>query len=60
MPEDVKVGDRVELRKPHPCGGRIFTVTRVGMDVQLKCETCGSYVRLMRRDTPKRVKRIIE
>jgi hypothetical protein len=56
---EVKAGDRVELRKGHPCGGRIFEVTRIGMDVRLKCETCGSYITLRRRDFEKRLKKIL-
>ena len=34
-------GDRLELKKPHPCGARIFTVLRVGSDVRIVCEGCG-------------------
>jgi len=48
---------RVELRKPHPCGGCIFEVVRIGMDVRLKCETCGSFITLSRRDYEKRLKK---
>ncbi|MBQ5744977.1 MAG: DUF951 domain-containing protein, partial [Ruminococcus sp.] len=31
----VKVGDRIEMKKPHPCGAKIFSVLRVGMDYRL-------------------------
>ncbi|MBQ8174825.1 MAG: DUF951 domain-containing protein [Clostridia bacterium] len=34
-------GERLELKKPHPCGSRIFTVLRVGSDVRILCEGCG-------------------
>ncbi len=33
--------DRLELKKPHPCGGRIFRILRAGSDVRILCETCG-------------------
>jgi hypothetical protein len=56
---EVKTGDRVELRKEHPCGGKTFGVTRIGMDVRLKCESCGSYITLKRRDFEKRLKKIL-
>ena len=51
------IGDRVELRKTHPCGGKTFTIMRVGMDVRLKCETCGAMILLARRSLNKSVKR---
>ena len=34
------VGDVIELKKPHPCGGAFFSVLRVGAEVRVKCETC--------------------
>lgn len=54
----VAVGDTVELRKSHPCGGHLFEVMYVGMDVRLKCLTCGSQIRLLRRKFGKMVKNI--
>ncbi len=34
------VGERVRLRKAHPCGGREWIVTRAGADIGLECATC--------------------
>ena len=39
---DILVGDRLEMKKPHPCGSCIFEVLRVGMDFRLRCEGCGN------------------
>ena len=36
----LSVGDRVELKKQHPCGGKVFRILRVGSDVRVICETC--------------------
>ncbi len=55
----VSVGDTVEMKKPHPCGGREFAVLRVGMDFKLKCTRCGHEVMLPRRKAEKGIKRII-
>jgi hypothetical protein len=54
---DIALGDRVEMRKPHPCGGRIWQVVRVGADIGMVCETCGRRVMLDRRTFAKRTKR---
>ena len=40
MPMDIRLRDRVEMKKPHPCGEKIFEITRVGMDVKLRCTGC--------------------
>ena len=29
---DVRVGDTIQTKKPHPCGANTFEVLRVGMD----------------------------
>ena len=59
IPLTVKVGDRVEMKKPHPCGAKIFSVLRVGMDYRLKCEGCGHEVMLPRRKAEKGIKLLI-
>jgi hypothetical protein len=47
-------GDMVRLRKPHPCGGDEWTVSRVGADIGLVCRTCGRRVLLDRRELERR------
>ncbi len=59
MLHDIKVGDKIELKKKHPCGENIFEVMRVGMDVKIKCTGCGKEVWLLRRDLNKRIKKIL-
>jgi hypothetical protein len=54
----VSPGDRVTLRKPHPCGGSEWTVMRVGADIGLQCATCGRRVMLEREEFERRVKRL--
>jgi hypothetical protein len=44
----IAIGDRVRLRKAHPCGGREWTVHRTGADVGLTCATCGRRIMLER------------
>lgn len=57
-PLEVHVSDRVRLRKPHPCGGYEWVVTRIGADIGIKCLTCGRRVMLPRAKFEKRVKSI--
>lgn len=62
MPEEPympQMGDRVQLRKQHPCGGDVWQVVRVGSDIGLTCERCGRKVLLERHVLRKRVKKLL-
>ena len=56
---DVRVGDRIQTKKPHPCGASQFEVLRVGMDFKIRCTGCNRVVMMDRPDFEKRVKKII-
>lgn len=49
------VGDRITLKKPHPCGGREWEVYRIGADIGLRCLTCDRRVMLVRREVERRM-----
>ena len=53
---DVFVGDKLLMKKPHPCGGAIFSVLRVGMDFKVKCTTCGHELMAPRKAIKKIIK----
>ena len=55
---DVRVGDVLRMKKPHPCGSQEWEVLRVGMDFRLKCRGCGRQVMLARRLVEKNVREI--
>jgi hypothetical protein len=57
---EFRLGDVVELRKPHPCGGRIWEVVRLGADIGLRCQTCGRRVLLERATLERRMKRFVQ
>ncbi len=56
----LNIGDRVKMRKTHPCGSDEWTVTRVGADIKIRCAGCGRVVMMERPDFEKRVKKILE
>jgi hypothetical protein len=59
-PLAIHVGDRVRLRKVHPCGGYEWEVTRTGADIGIRCLTCGRRVMLPRSKFEKQVKAILD
>lgn len=60
MPKILKfsTGDILELKKPHPCGEKLFTVLRVGSDMRIVCKGCGRDLTLPRVKLEKAVKKI--
>jgi hypothetical protein len=57
---ELRLGDRLRLRKPHPCGGHEWRVVRLGADIGLTCERCGHRVLLARRDVERRLVEFLE
>lgn len=56
---DIALGDVVELRKPHPCGGRQWQVVRLGADIGLVCQRCGRRVLMPRSQLAKRLRAVV-
>ncbi len=54
--EDFLMGDVLRLRKPHPCGGFEWEITRLGADIGLRCRTCRHRVLLERAVLKRRMK----
>ena len=54
------VGNVLELKKPHPCGEKLFKVLRVGSDVRIVCTGCGRDMTVDRIKLEKSIKNVIE
>ena len=54
-PVPFRLGDRIELRRPHPCGGLTWDVDRLGADLGLRCTTCGRRILVERRQVERRL-----
>ena len=59
---DYKLGDIVELKKPHPCATRskLFEIVRIGADLKIKCLGCGNIILISRDNFNNRFKKVIE
>ncbi|MFZ5968263.1 MAG: DUF951 domain-containing protein [Bacillota bacterium] len=60
MPMDLKLGDVVEVKKPHPCGNNKFEIVRTGMDFRMRCLGCDKEVWIPRAKLEKRIRKITE
>ena len=56
----IDIGDKLVLKKKHPCGGFEWEVTRVGADIKMKCLTCEHIVMVDRSELRKKIKKIVK
>ncbi len=60
MVEEIRLGDIVQTRKPHPCKSDTWVVVRTGADIKIKCQGCGRIVMLDRETFLKRRKKLLQ
>lgn len=53
------IGDKVVLRKKHPCGGFEWQILKLGADIKIKCSTCGRVIFVPRVELNKKIKKVI-
>ena len=56
---DIQIGDVLEMKKSHPCGEKLFTVLRSGIDFRLRCNNCGREFLIPRVKAEKNIKKVI-
>ncbi len=59
-PVEFRIGDRLTLSRPHPCGAQEWTVVRVGADIGIICAGCGHRVLVERRRLESRLRGFVE
>lgn len=51
---ELRIGDRIRLRKQHPCGSHDWGVVRLGADIGLVCGGCRHRILMDRLDVERR------
>ncbi len=54
-----RLGDILELKKSHPCGGNRFRVIRVGGVMRIECIACSHIMEIDRLKLEKATKKIV-
>ncbi len=54
-----KLNDQVVMKKAHACGGNLWLVIRVGVDVKLRCLKCGHDIMMDRLKFERKLKMVI-
>ena len=52
---EYNIGDIVRTKKVHPCGSKLWELTRVGVDFKLKCLGCGHIITMERQKALKTI-----
>ncbi len=60
MEKTFKLGDRVVMKKPHACGENEWIITRLGVDIKIKCVKCGHEVMMDRLEFKKKLKGVLD
>ncbi len=56
---DYKLNDEVIMKKSHACGTNLWTITRMGVDIKLKCNNCNREIMMDRLEFQKKLKKVI-
>ena len=56
---DIRLGDKLRMKKPHPCGSKDWLVLRIGADFRLRCLGCGHEVMVERFKIEKNIRELI-
>lgn len=59
MPKKYKLGSHVIMKKPHACGTNEWVITRMGVDIKIKCATCGREIMMDRIEFEKKLKKVL-
>ena len=59
MEKNYKIGSIVTMKKPHACKTNEWTITRVGVDIKLKCNGCNHEIMLDRLEFERKLRRIL-
>ena len=53
----LEIGDIITMKKPHACGESKWEVTRLGVDIGLKCLNCNHIIMIDRIELYKKIKK---
>ena len=53
------LGDKVVMKKDHACGTNLWLITRVGVDIKLKCVNCNHEIMMDRLEFEKKLRRVL-
>lgn len=59
MKNNYTLNDLVIMKKPHACQTNKWQITRVGVDIKIKCLNCNREIMMDRLEFEKKLKKVI-
>ena len=59
MNKKFNLNDLVIMKKPHACGTNEWKITRMGVDIKIKCVHCGREIMMDRMEFEKKLKKVL-
>ena len=59
MNKTYKLNDYVIMKKPHACKTNEWQITRVGVDIKIKCVHCGREIMMDRLEFERKLKKVL-
>ena len=59
MNTSFNLNDQVIMKKQHACGTNLWTITRMGVDIKIKCNNCGREIMMDRLEFQKKLKKVL-
>ena len=59
MKNNYSLNDLVIMKKPHACQTNMWQITRVGVDIKIKCVNCNREIMMDRLEFEKKLKKVV-
>lgn len=59
MNKKFNLNDYVIMKKPHACGTNEWKITRMGVDIKIKCVHCGREIMMDRMEFVRKLKKVL-
>ncbi len=56
MKKEYELNDTVIMKKQHACGTNLWQITRIGVDIKIKCINCNREIMMDRLEFEKKLK----
>lgn len=53
------LNDHVIMKKPHACKTNEWQITRIGVDIKIKCVNCGREIMMDRLEFERKLKKVV-
>lgn len=56
--KEYTLGNKVIMKKGHPCGANLWEIIRLGVDIKIRCCNCGRTVMIPRIEFNRKLKKV--